>query len=81
MTVEDDVDDLLDTSVPLVNTDVVANVATLRTTFRSTESEVDELLSEDDDVKNVGMILCNIQKNNLSTQIIGSVHEDMHTIK
>lgn len=52
MKIEYDVD-LMDTSVPLVNTYVVTNVATPGTTSRSTEPEVDELLSEDDDVKNV----------------------------
>lgn len=53
MKIEDDVDDLLETSVPLVNTYVVADVATPGTTYRSTELEVDELISTDDDVNNV----------------------------
>ncbi|XP_073056906.1 uncharacterized protein [Primulina eburnea] len=81
-TAEDDVEDLLETQIPLDKTDVAPDVATSSTTCDTDVNGSQENAHSDNEVVDDGpSIPSKIQKNHPSSQIIGGIREDIQTRK
>lgn len=79
--IKDDVNELLEASIPHVNNDVVSDVSTPLITppLRMIKSEDHQLSNETLDGNDCGDIPSKIQKDQPSSQIIGDVHGNMWT--